>query len=122
MRSSAADALGKHRSTCYHLLPTLNRQKIEFIYKEYLLEQRFDQSAPFYVQDGTLYFHTAQGLQTVPFGNPEQETEFRQALQHAQQAAGIPFATYLSTRNQVEQPDAQNEEEAMVVPSISQRQ
>ncbi|GLR01980.1 hypothetical protein GCM10007934_17930 [Mycoavidus cysteinexigens] len=122
VRSSAADALGKHRSTCYHLLPTLNRQKIEFIYKEYLLEQRFDQSAPFYVQDGTLYFHTAQGLQTVPFGNPEQETEFRQALQHAQQAAGIPFATYLSTRNQVEQPDAQNEEEAMVVPSISQRQ
>ncbi len=121
-RGLAAEALGRHRLTYYHLLPTLNRQKVEWIYKEYLLEQRFDQSAPFYIQDGTLYFYTAQGLQAVPFGGLDQETEFRQAVQHAQQAAGIPFAPYLSTRDQVEQPDAQNGEEALVVPSISQTQ
>ncbi len=118
VRSRAAEALGKHRSTCYRLLPTLNRQKIELVYKEYLLAQRFDQSAPLYIQDGPLYFYTAEGLQTVPFSNPDQETEFRQAVQNAQQAAGTPFVPYLSTRDQVEQPDAQNEEGT----SISQTQ
>ncbi|UUM21120.1 HEAT repeat domain-containing protein [Mycoavidus sp. SF9855] len=122
VRRNAAERLGKHRSTFYRLLPTLNRQKIELIYKEYLFEQRFDQSAPLYIQDGILYFYTAEGVQTVPFSNPDQETKFRQAVQHAQQAVGIPFAPYLSTRGQVEQPDAQNGEEALVVPSISQTQ
>ncbi len=111
VRRRAADALGKHRSTFYRLLPTLNRQKIEWIYKEYLVEQRFDQSAPLYIQDSTLHFYTAQGLQTVPFQDPDQEAEFRQAVQQAQQAAGIPFAHYLSTRDQVEQLDTQNGEE-----------
>ncbi len=122
MRGCAAEILGKHRSMFYRLLPALNRQKIELIYKEHLLAQRFDQSAPLYIQDGTLYFYTAEGLQTVPFSNLDQETEFRQAVQNAQQAAGIPFVPYLSTRDQVEQPDAQNREEALVVPSISQTQ
>ncbi len=120
VRRRAADALGKHCTTFYRLLPALNRQKIELIYKEYLLKQRFDQSAPLYIQNGTLYFYTAQDLQTVPFGNSEQETEFRQAVQQAQQAAGIPFAPSLSTRDQVEQLDAQNEEEMQLAPSISQ--
>ncbi|MCX8567338.1 MAG: HEAT repeat [Glomeribacter sp. 1016415] len=117
VRSRVTDALGKHRLTFYRLLPTLNRQKIELIYKEYLFEQRFDQSVPFYIQDGALCFYTTQGLQTVPFSNLDQEAEFRQVVQQAQQAADIPFAPYLSTRDQVEQPDTQ----ALVVPSISQR-
>ncbi len=122
VRHDAALALGKHRSTLNRLLPRLNRQKIELIYKAYLLEQRFDQSAPFYIQDGALYFYTTEGLQTVPFDDPDQETEFRQAVQQAQQAAGIPSAPYLSMRDQVGQPDTQNEEVALVVPSISQTQ
>ncbi len=94
MKRSAADALGKHRWMLYRLLPTLNSQKIKFIYEKYLLKQRFDQSAPFYIQDGALYFFTAEGLQTVLFSNLNQEAEFRKAVQQAQQAAG-----YLSIRD-----------------------
>jgi hypothetical protein len=122
VRRSAAEALGKHRSMFYRLLPTLNRQQIVWIYQEYLLKQRFDQSAPCYIQDSALHFYTAQGLQTVPFGDPGQETEFRQAVQQAQQAAGLPVAPCLSTKDSVGQLDTQNEEVARVVPSISQTQ
>ncbi len=116
-----ATVLDKHRPTLYRLLPTLNSQKIELIYEKYLLKQRFDQSVSFYIQDGTLCFHTAEGLQTVSFSDRDQEIGFRQAVQQAQKAAGIPFAPYLSKRGQVEQPDVQNEE-VLVVPSISQTQ
>ncbi len=89
---SAAKVLAKHLRTLYRLLPRLNSQAIALIYTECLLKQRFDQGAPFYIQEGSLYFYTAQGLQSVPFSDANQEAKFKQAIQQAQQAANLPLA------------------------------
>ncbi len=89
----AVEALGKHRWTLYRLLPTLNRQQIALIYTEYLLQQRFDQSVPFYIQDGTLCFYNAEGLQTAPFNYAYNEMAFKQAIQQTQQTLGIPLSS-----------------------------
>ncbi len=89
VRRAAADALDKHRWTLYRSLPTLNGQQIALIYKGYLLPQSFDQSVPFYIQDGALCFYNVEGLQTVPFNNADNEMAFKQAIQQAQQTVGI---------------------------------
>ncbi len=93
VRHAAADALGQHRWTLYRLLPTLNQQEMQLIYQKYLLQQRFDQSVPLYIQDSTLCFYTAEGLQTVPFNHADHKKAFKQAVQQAQQSVGIPLST-----------------------------
>ncbi len=72
----------------------LDRQSIELIYEECLLKQRFDLSMPFYIEDSSLCFYTARGQQVVPFSDPNQEAKFREVIQQAQQAAGLPSAPY----------------------------
>ncbi len=99
VRVMAAQMLKKRHETLLHLLPTLNRQNMELVYKEYLLQTRFDQSVPFYLHDGALCFYTAQGLQTVPFSKPSKEATFKQIIQQAQQAAGIPVERSSTKRN-----------------------
>ncbi len=116
VRHSATSALAKHRWTLYRLLPTFNRQQIELLYTGYLLKQSFDQGAPLYIQKGSLYFYTAQGRQRVPFSDADQEVKFKQAIQQAQQAAGLPLAL----RDRIVQPGAQSEEKTLLAPSISQ--
>ncbi len=91
MRRAAVEVLDKHRWTLYRLLPTLNRQEMELIYKEYLLKQRSDQIEPFYIQDGVLCFYNAKGLQVVPFSGKEKEEAFKLVVQQAQRAAGMPL-------------------------------
>ncbi len=93
VRCDAADALGKHRWTLYRLLPTLNQQEMQLIYQKYLLQQRFDQSVPLYIQDGTLCFYTAEGLQTVPFNHEGNKKACKQVVQQAQRSVGIPLST-----------------------------
>ncbi len=114
VKRRAAMILAKHRWTLYRLLPTLNRQQIERIYTEYLLKQSFDQGIPFYIQEGSLYFYTAQGLQSVPFSDANQEAKFKQAVQQAQQVAGLPLAL----RDRIVQPDAQKSAEKKVLEFI----
>ncbi len=65
-----------------------------------------------------MYFYTAQGLQSIPFSDADQGVNFKQAVQQAQQAAGLPLAL----GDQIVQPDAQNEEEMLLAPSHSQMQ
>ncbi len=93
VRHISANALGKHRWTLYRLLLTLSQQEMQLIYQQYLLQQRFDQSVPFYIQDGALCFYTAEGLQTVPFNHADNEEAFKQAVQQTQQSVGIPLST-----------------------------
>ncbi len=90
VRNAAASALGQHRWTLYRVLPALNKQEMERIYKRYLLQQRFDQSVPLYIQDGTLCFYNAEGLQSVPFSHENNEVAFKQVIKQAQQAVRIP--------------------------------
>ncbi len=92
VQRSAAEVLAKHRWRFYRLLPMLNNQQIALIYTECLLKQCFDQAGAFYIQEGSLYFYTTQGLQSIPFSDANQEVNFKQAIQQAQQAAGLPLA------------------------------
>ncbi len=109
-RRSAADALSQHRWALYRLLPTLNRQQIALIYTNYLPQQRFNQSEPVYIQDNTLCFYTAEGLQTVPFNDADDEAEFKQAIRQVQAAVGMPMTNDEEAVTQAIQQTQQNED------------
>ncbi len=106
VRSAAAKALALHHGAPDRLLTRLNREQIELIYTEYILGQRFDKSMPCYILDNSLCFYTAKGLQAVPLSDAKDK--FKEVMQQAQRAAGIPLPFHSTLTGQALPTDEKN--------------